>query len=103
MAKRVIHELIDDVNGQPADEPLTFALDGVQYEIDLTAKNATKLRQAVAPFVEAGTKVGRGAVVAGRGRSRDGRRGSTNDRQLNQKIREWAQQQNLEIADRGRI
>ena len=33
MAKRVIHELIDDMNGQPADESITFALDGVQYEI----------------------------------------------------------------------
>jgi hypothetical protein len=37
-------QLIDDINGQPAYESLTFGLDGVQYEIDLTAKNAAKLR-----------------------------------------------------------
>src|SRR5690242_16832454 len=56
MAKRVIHELIDDMNGQPADESVTFGLDGVQYEIDLTTKNAAKLRSALAPFVAAATK-----------------------------------------------
>ena len=67
MAKRVIHELIDDMNGQPADESVTFGLDGVQYEIDLTTKNAVKLRSALAPFVAAATKVGRGARRAARG------------------------------------
>ena len=29
MAKRVIHELVDDINGQPADESINFGLDGV--------------------------------------------------------------------------
>src|SRR6185503_1694386 len=68
MAKRVVHELIDDINGQPADESITFGLDGVQYKIDLTSKNAAKLRDVLAPFVTAGTKVGRGGVTGARGR-----------------------------------
>jgi len=101
MAKRVIHELIDDMNGQPADESVTFALDGVQYEIDLTTKNAAKLRSVLAPFVAAATKVGRGGVTRGR----DGRGRSTprTDRQLNQAIREWAVAHGIAVSDRGRI
>jgi hypothetical protein len=103
MAKRVIHELIDDINGQPADESLTFGLDGVQYEIDLTSKNATKLRDALAPFVAAGSKVGRGGVGVGRGRDGRGRAPARSDREANQAIRDWAKSHNIEVSDRGRI
>src|SRR5689334_3457345 len=74
IAKRVIHELIDDIDGKPAAESIVFALDGVQYEIDLSAANAAKLRDAVAPFVAAATKIGRGGVVSTvRGREVRGR------------------------------
>ena len=102
MAKRVIHQLIDDINGQPADESMTFGLDGVQYAIDLSTKNATKLREALAPFVAAGTKVGRGGLAT---RGRDGRSRSTSrsDRELNQAIRDWAKSKNIPVSDRGRI
>ena len=103
MAKRVIQELIDDINGQPADESLTFGLDGVQYEIDLTSKNATKLRDALAPFMAAGTKVGRGGVTGARGRDGRGRPAARSDRQLNQAIRDWAKSMKIDVSDRGRI
>ena len=69
MAKRVIHELIDDIDGQPADETVQFAVDGVRYEIDLSTRNAIKMREALAPFVAAATKVGRGGVVTVGGRT----------------------------------
>jgi hypothetical protein len=104
MAKRVIHELIDDLNGQAAEESVSFSLDGVQYEIDLTSKNAAKLRSALAPFVAAGTRIGRGGVTGGRGRDARGGRGSTRgDRALNQAIREWATANGIPVSDRGRI
>jgi hypothetical protein len=57
--------LVDDLDGGEADETVKFALEGVQYEIDLSKKNATKLRDAFGPFLSAGTKVGRGGVVVG--------------------------------------
>ena len=45
MAKKVTVTLVDDFDGEAAaDETVEFALDGVSYEIDLSAKNATKLR-----------------------------------------------------------
>jgi hypothetical protein len=103
MAKRVIHELVDDMNGQPADESITFSIDGTTYEIDLTSKNAAKLRGALAPFVAAGTKVGRGAVTPTRGRPERGRSTTRSDRAQNQAIREWAVANGIEISDRGRI
>ncbi|MFG1952502.1 Lsr2 family protein [Micromonospora sp. NPDC048830] len=104
MAKQVIHKLIDDLDGGDADETVKFALDGVQYEIDLSAGNAEKLRGVFAPFTTHGTKVGRGGVVAGRvggGRSGNGRVSS--DREQNKAIRDWAKKAGLEISDRGRI
>src|SRR3954468_18781351 len=66
MAKRVIQELIDDLDGKPADESVTFGLDGVQYSIDLSKKNAEKLRAALKPYISAGTKVGRSASAGAR-------------------------------------
>jgi len=103
MAKRVIHELIDDINGQAADETVTFALDGVQYQIDLTSKNAAKLRNALAPFVAAGTKIARSAAPTGRGRDARGRGSGRSDRAQNQAIREWATTKGIPVSDRGRI
>ena len=103
MAKRVIHELIDDINGQPADESLTFGLDGVQYEIDLTAKNAAKLRDALAPFVAGASKLGRGGVTGSRGRPGRGQQAARSDREVNQAIREWAKSKKIDVSDRGRI
>ena len=103
MAKRVIHELIDDISGQAADETVTFGLDGVQYEIDLTSKNAAKLRSVLQPYVEAGTKIGRGGVTTTRGREARGRGSARSDRQLNQAIREWAIANGIQVSDRGRI
>ena len=103
MAKRVIQELIDDLDGKPADESVTFGVDGVQYSIDLSKKNAEKLRAALKPYISAGTKVGRSATVGARtapGRPRGTTRG---DRDQNRAIREWAQGAGYQVSDRGRI
>ncbi|MEU4566391.1 MULTISPECIES: Lsr2 family protein [Micromonospora] len=102
MAKQIIHKLVDDLDGGDADETVKFALDGVQYEIDLSNKNAEKLRELFAPYVAAGSKVGRGGVVVG-GRAARGRGGATADRAQNKAIRDWAKREGREISDRGRI
>ena len=44
--------LVDDLDGGPAEETVRFGLNGWQFEIDLNSKNAAKLRQRLAPFVE---------------------------------------------------
>lgn len=102
MAKQIIHKLIDDLDGGEADETVKFSLDGVQYEVDLSKKNAEKLREDFAPYVAAGVKVGRGGVVVG-GRAARGRGGAAADREQNKAIRAWAKKEGRNISDRGRI
>ncbi|MGW0507558.1 histone-like nucleoid-structuring protein Lsr2 [Micromonospora sp. NPDC003241] len=102
MAKQIIQRLVDDLDGGDADETVKFALDGVQYEIDLSTSNAEKLREAFAPFISGGSKVGRGGVVVG-GRAARGRGSATADREQNKAIRAWARKAGKEISDRGRI
>ena len=102
MAKQIIHKLVDDLDGGDAEETVKFALDGIQYEIDLSEKNAAKLRDVFGPYVGAGAKVARGGVVVG-GRAARGRGGATADREQNKAIREWAQNKGIKVSDRGRI
>lgn len=106
MARRVIHELIDDLDGGIADESLSFGLDGVQYTIDLSAKNAAELRDVLAPYVAAATKLGR-APVPQQLPARGGRTrpvlSARAEREQNRAIRDWAQSKGLEVSDRGRI
>ena len=56
MAQRVVVTLSDDIDGSEAAETIAFGLDGKSYEIDLNEANAEKLREALAPYVEAGRK-----------------------------------------------
>ena len=51
MASKTVVELFDDLDGGQADETVSFALDGVEYEIDLSAANATQLRSVLAAYV----------------------------------------------------
>ncbi|MFD9815208.1 Lsr2 family protein [Streptomyces sp. NPDC059080] len=57
MAQRTIVTLIDDLNPGAeieAAETVAFALDGVHYEIDLSAENAHTLRARLKQFTQAG-------------------------------------------------
>lgn len=101
MAKRTITRLVDDLDEGDADETLRFGLDNVEYEIDLSAKNAAKLRQALEPYLAAGQRVGR--ATAARGQGRRSRAVQPADRAQNRAIREWARSKKRQISDRGRI
>jgi len=98
VAQKVEVTLVDDLDGGSADETVSFAIDGAQYEIDLSAKNAQKLRDAVTPFVGAARKAGRTTARNTRGRS-----SAAVDREQNQAIREWAKKKGLNVSERGRI
>ena len=67
MAQSTIVYLTDDLDGSDADETIRFAFDGKSYEIDLNKKNASTLRRALKPYLDAGRSVGRqSARAAGR-------------------------------------
>lgn len=92
MAQKVNIVLVDDIDGTPAEETVSFALDGKEYEIDLSAKNAGKLRDAIAPYVGHARKASsrrRGARAAGGPSPAD--------------IRAWARDNGFNVPDRGRV
>jgi hypothetical protein len=101
MAKKVTVTLVDDFDGDgPADETVEFSIDGVSYEIDLSAKNAKKLREDLKQWIEAGRRVG------GRRRGRSGGSGrgrASIDREQSAAIREWARRSGHKVSTRGRI
>src|SRR5215203_5784771 len=97
-------ELIDDRDGSATDETVDFGLDGLTYQIDLSAKNASELRELLLPYTSAARKTGRGPitrsrVVAGAG-FRPAR--STADRERLTAIRQWGKANGYTISDRGR-
>jgi hypothetical protein len=49
MARRTQVILEDDLDGGTADRTVTFAVDGVTYEVDLSEKNADKLTGLLSP------------------------------------------------------
>ncbi|MFG1995304.1 Lsr2 family protein [Actinoplanes sp. NPDC048988] len=103
MAKQVITVLTDDLDGGDANRTVEFGLDGVNYTIDLSEKNAGKLRKVLDPYLEAATRIGRG-TAAGRITSRTAAaQPSRANRDQNQAIREWAKKNGHEVSDRGRI
>ena len=57
MAKETLTRLVDDLDGSPAQETVKFGLDGLLYDIDLSSKNAKKLRTELAAYVEYGARV----------------------------------------------
>ncbi len=72
MARKVQVILSDDLDDSiSADETVTFALDGTTYEIDLSEKNASEMRDVLGKYVSAARKVSsRGSRASGSGRSR---------------------------------
>ncbi|GAA1309287.1 Lsr2 family protein [Saccharothrix xinjiangensis] len=103
MARQTIVQLVDDLDGGEAHETVGFALDGVDYSIDLSASNADKLRAALADFVAKGRRAGGRTHRSQRPRRTRTTVPSGGDKQQNQAIREWARSQGREISDRGRI
>ncbi|KQX66243.1 Lsr2 family protein [Angustibacter sp. Root456] len=101
MAQKVQVVLIDDIDGGDADETVTFALDGVSYEIDLNTDNAAKLRDALAVWVGNARRVS-GRASSGRSTSRSSGRRSAGSEDT-AAIREWAKGNGYQVSERGRI
>jgi len=55
MAQTVRVELSDDIDGTTRNvETISFALEGARYEVDLSSRNAAKLRDASFALYQAG-------------------------------------------------
>lgn len=100
MAKQQTITLIDDIDGSDAAETVEFGLDGIQYEIELSDKNAKKLRDALAKYVAKARRAERARPARGRAAKTAPAR---IDREQLQAIRVWARENGHQVSDRGRI
>jgi hypothetical protein len=99
MAQRVNVVLVDDIDGADAAETVSFALDGVDYEIDLSDKHAAELRNAVSLYVGHARRTG--------GRRKSGRRPSSapaaDGSATASEVRAWARENGWDVPERGRV
>jgi hypothetical protein len=104
VAQQVITKFTDDLDGSEASGSVEFALDGRSYEIDLSEENASKLREALAPFVSAARRLG-GDHGRGRqaGASAKPRSSSARSREEMAEMRRWLRDNGYQVSDRGRI
>ncbi|MFC4858384.1 histone-like nucleoid-structuring protein Lsr2 [Actinophytocola glycyrrhizae] len=106
MAQRTILELVDDLDGGKADETVTFALDGVEFEIDLSADHAAALRNTLAEFVGHARRIGgrkQRSAGAPKTNGNSNSNGNGNGKPDTQAVREWARSQGEQVAERGRV
>lgn len=97
MAQKMVVEVLDDIDGSPADRTLTFGFDGGEYEIDLSSKHADQLAKALEPFVAGARKVSNS-------RRRTSSASAPKSKQDLADVRAWAKTQtDLKVSDRGRI
>jgi hypothetical protein len=102
MAQKTTVHLVDDITGETIEDgkgrTVTFAVDGVEYEIDLAEKQANKFAEALDTYVTHARKVG------GRRASAATSRGGKATRDYDPKaVRAWAQANDVDLPARGRI
>lgn len=98
MAKKTVEKFYSDLSGDEIDTPsptVTFTFDGVGYEVDLTEAERQAFADAVAPYIA----VGRRAA----GRASSSRTASRKSGVDAKAVREWAQEQGLDVPARGRV
>ena len=101
MAQKIQTLFIDDIDGGEAEGTVRFALDGAEYEIDLSAKHSEELRSALGKYVSHARKIGGARPRPGRvpGKGGKGGAGALNTTE----IRNWARENGFDIKDRGRV
>lgn len=100
LARRVIKELIDDIDdidGSEATETVRFSYRGTDYEVDLSERHSAKMDKALARYIAAarkvkGTRPGRSVVARAISGGVDSK-----------VVREWARGEGIEVSDRGRV
>jgi hypothetical protein len=92
VAQKVIRKLVSDLDAVPADETISFSLDGQGYEIDLSAGQAQEMRTELGPYVERARRKP--------GQSRRRKRSARPDLP---EIREFARVRGYDIKERGAV
>ena len=96
MAQKIQVLFIDDIDGGEAEGTVRFALDGTDYEIDLSTEHSGELRDALKNYIAHARKVGGSSRRAARGT----RKLSSIDTVA---VRAWARENGIDIKERGRV
>ena len=100
MAQRVNVVLVDDLDGSDAVETVSFALDGVDYEIDLSEQHAGELRNALSLYIGHGRRTGgRRRKSPSGGSAKSSAAGGPSPSE----IRAWARENGWDVPERGRV
>ena len=106
MARRIVHQLVDDIDGTLLEvgegETVLFSVDGVAYEIDLTDENAAALRGSLDRYIKAARTVS-SARATSAASSSGGRKRRRSGQQDYSDVREWAKKNGYQVSDRGRV
>jgi hypothetical protein len=97
VAQKIQTLFIDDIDGGEAEGTVRFALDGSEYEIDLSTKHSDELRDSLKHYIAHARKMG---GAARRGTVRTGRKPSSIDTVA---VRTWARENGYDIKERGRV
>ena len=100
MAKTIIEQITDDIDGSTNAKTVTFTFEGSDYSIDLSTKNRTALEKALKPFIDHATLQSRRGTRASR-RTRS--TAPVKTRPDLGVVREWARANGHIVSDRGRI
>ena len=98
MAQRLQIHYVDDLDGSDAEETVTFTVDGVSYEIDLSEQNAQSLRDSLKLYIDKARRVGGRKATSGKSS-----RAASSPSDESKTIREWAQKNGYQVSGRGRI
>lgn len=100
MARTEIVMFTDDIDGSEGANTVHFGIDGQAFEIDLSPANKAKLLAALAPFMEAGTKVRNNVRQIGSARSARARMAPKLDSET---IRAKAAEMGVKVKAMGRV
>ncbi|MFC9841139.1 Lsr2 family protein [Rhodococcus sp. NPDC127530] len=103
MARKVVVEMVDDIDGTvfgDDGESISYAVDGVEYVIDLKDEHATELRETFEYYIAHSTRVGGRKHRSDRQSNPATARRSSDE---TKKIRAWAIEQGYTLSSRGRI
>ena len=100
MAQQFQVQYIDDLDGTDLGSEansISFAFEGKESSIDLSAENEEASREVMAPYIKAGHRQSGGRPKPARKAASKASSGDT------KAIREWARENGFEVSDRGRI
>ncbi|MCI2423833.1 Lsr2 family protein [Saccharopolyspora sp. K220] len=100
MAERIQVELVDDIDGSPANHTVTFSLDGVTYEIDLSDGHAQQLRAVFDRYIKAARTPKPVSARGSRQQEREEEQTRQANKQLTEQIRGAAQRTREHLSNK---